>query len=112
MVLYERFENMTDEQVVRLAQQADGTALWSNFNSNQGNNSSTSHTDKEWRFHDVDLSAQAADGNVQLTFTLKSDQGLELGGWTIDDLCVVGYRAGAAACGVPACGADPCGAPA
>ena len=27
MVLYERFENMTDEQVVRLAQQADGTAL-------------------------------------------------------------------------------------
>lgn len=27
MVLYERFEHMTDEQVVRLAQQADGTAL-------------------------------------------------------------------------------------
>ncbi len=27
MVLYERFEQMTDEQVVRLAQQADGTAL-------------------------------------------------------------------------------------
>ena len=27
MVLYERFENITDEQVVRLAQQADGTAL-------------------------------------------------------------------------------------
>lgn len=27
MVLYERFEHMTDEQVVKLAQQADGTAL-------------------------------------------------------------------------------------
>jgi len=27
LVLYERFEHMTDEQVVRLAQQADGTAL-------------------------------------------------------------------------------------
>lgn len=27
MVLYERFEHMTDEQVVRLAQQADGMAL-------------------------------------------------------------------------------------
>jgi len=27
LVLYERFEHMTDEQVVKLAQQADGTAL-------------------------------------------------------------------------------------
>ena len=96
---YKRWLNVEDGFFDQATIQADGTTLWSNLNSNQGNNSSTSHTDKEWRFHDVDLSAQAADGSVQLNFTLKSDQGLELGGWTIDDLCVVGYRAGATACG-------------
>ncbi|MBK7193667.1 MAG: DUF4215 domain-containing protein [Myxococcales bacterium] len=96
---YKRWLNVEDGFFDQATIQADGTTLWSNFNSNQGNNSSTSHTDKEWRFHDVDLSAQAADGSVQLNFTLKSDQGLELGGWTMDDLCVVGYRAGATACG-------------
>ena len=47
------------------------------------------HTDKEWRFHDIDLSAQAGSGAIQLKFEIKSDQGLALGGWTIDDVCIV-----------------------
>ncbi|MBK9031436.1 MAG: DUF4215 domain-containing protein [Myxococcales bacterium] len=96
---YKRWLNVEDGFFDQATITADAATLWSNFNSNQGNNSSTSHTDKEWRFHDVDLSAQATDGSVQIGFTLKSDQGLELGGWTLDDVCVVGYRAGATACG-------------
>ncbi|MEZ4404615.1 MAG: DUF4215 domain-containing protein [Kofleriaceae bacterium] len=96
---YRRWLNVEDGFFDHATIAADGATVWSNFNSNQGNNSSTSHTDREWRFHDVDLSSQAADGAVQLTFALQSDPGLELGGWTLDDVCVVGYRAGAVACG-------------
>ena len=96
---YKRWLNVEDGFFDHATIAADGTQVWANFNSNQGNNSSTSHTDKEWRFHDVDLSAQAADGSVQLTFALQSDPGLQLGGWTLDDVCVVGYRAGTVSCG-------------
>ncbi|MBE7452886.1 MAG: DUF4215 domain-containing protein [Kofleriaceae bacterium] len=70
-----------------------------------GNDSSTHHKDREWRFHDVDLTAQAADGTVQVTFGLTSDQGLELGGWTLDDVCIVGWSAAFARCGDGSLGA-------
>lgn len=67
---------------------ADGQKLWSNFDT--GNqDASTEHVDREWRFQDLDLSAQAADGSVQIKFALTSDEGLQLGGWTIDDFCIM-----------------------
>ena len=56
------------------------------------------HHDKEWRFQDVDLAAQAADGKVKIRFELDSDPGVDLGGWTVDDVCVV------AAAPAPTCG--------
>src|SRR5690242_18073018 len=46
-------------------------------------------TDHEWQFQDVDLSAQATSGKIQLEFELDSDPGLEFGGWTVDDVCLV-----------------------
>ena len=67
---------------------ADGAKLWSNFDT--GNqNGSTAHRDREWRFHDLDLTAQAADGSVQIKFGLATDEGLEFGGWNIDDFCIM-----------------------
>jgi MYXO-CTERM domain-containing protein len=83
----------------------DGTALWTNRDSMMGDNSSTHHKDKEWRFHDVDVTAQAADGKVQVTFGIKSDRGLELGGWNLDDVCLVGWSASFASCGDGSIGA-------
>ncbi len=77
----------------------DGQQRWANTNSNNGNNSSLQHKDKEWRFQDVDLSADAADGRVQITFGLTSDQGLEFGGWTLDDVCIVSWSQSNASCG-------------
>lgn len=56
------------------------------------------HVDKEWRFQDADLSAQAATGKVKVRFELASDAGMNLGGWTLDDVCVV------AAAPAPTCG--------
>lgn len=77
---------------------ANGTKLWTNYASSMETMNGTDHVDKEWRFQDVDLSAQAADGKVKLRFELNSDQGVNLGGWTLDDVCVV------AAAPAPTCG--------
>ena len=61
---------------------ANGTKVW--------NNSTTAnHVDKEWRFHDVDLTAQAASGTVQVKFELVANGTTHFGGWNIDDFCIV-----------------------
>jgi len=49
------------------------------------------HIDFKWYHHDVDISAYAdSNDSVQIRFELKSDMGLHLGGWSIDDLAIVG----------------------
>ena len=86
---YRRWLNVEDGDFDSAVIRANGTAVWSNFST--GNQGDTHHRDREWRFHDVDLSeAVAATSQVQLSFNIDSDGGLEFGGWTIDDLCVVG----------------------
>ncbi len=69
---------------------ANDELVWANYAT--GNQGDTHHVDKEWRFHDVDLSDQVRAGEVQVSFRLTSDRGLEMGGWTLDDFCVVGYN--------------------
>src|SRR5262249_2881440 len=59
------------------------TPLWANA-VNLG-----AHVDKEWRFQDCDLAALVASGSVQLRWSLVTDASRELGGWTIDDVCLV-----------------------
>jgi len=76
------------------------TELWKNFGSLADPQSGgTNHVDKEWRFADFDLSSQAASGSVKLRFELSSDQGLELAGWTMDDVCIVALTGAALTCG-------------
>jgi cysteine-rich repeat protein len=69
---------------------ADGSVVWSNHATADEHLATFHHIDGEWRFHDVDLSAQAADGEVRVAFNLVADAGLHFGGWTVDELCVVG----------------------
>jgi uncharacterized protein (TIGR03382 family) len=94
---YRRWLGSEDGFFDKASIEADGEEVWTAFASANMNMATTSHIDREWRFQDVDLSAQAADGKVKLTFRLTSDQGFELGGWTLDDVCVVGVPPG----GVP-----------
>jgi cysteine-rich repeat protein len=49
------------------------------------------HLDKEWRFHDVDLSGVVANNQVQAKFQLTANRRRSYGGWTIDDVCVVAF---------------------
>ncbi len=90
-----RWLNVEDGFFDQATIKSNETPVWANLDSDMGDQGSdVHHTDKEWRFQDVDLSDTiAADGTVQVGFWLKSDQGLQMGGWTLDDVCIVAYEA-------------------
>jgi hypothetical protein len=49
----------------------------------------THHIDREWILFDLDISELAAgQPEVRVRFEMRSDAGLEFGGWTIDDVCL------------------------
>ncbi|MHC4945665.1 MAG: M28 family metallopeptidase, partial [Planctomycetota bacterium] len=53
------------------------------------NANSGDHIDTAWELHDIDISAHADNNpDVRIKYTLTTDGGKELGGWTIDDLHV------------------------
>jgi cysteine-rich repeat protein len=74
---------------------ANGTEVWRNASAQNG---ALDHVDREWRFHDIDITPWVADRTLTLSWKLASDFGKELGGWTIDDVCVVGVTK------IPYCG--------
>ena len=64
--------------------------VWQNYTSmGMPSSDEVNHTDKEWRFQDVDISDKTGTGKVKIKFSLKSDDGLELAGWNVDDVCLV-----------------------
>lgn len=65
---------------------ANGQEIWSNLETEQSN---VHHVDRQWRFHDIPLDEFITDDQIQLQFTLRSDGGLQMGGWTVDSLCIV-----------------------
>jgi cysteine-rich repeat protein len=86
---YRRWLNVEDAYFDKATIYANDRPAWQNLNSDRGDNSNTHHRDSMWRFHDVSLSAFITDGTVQVKFEIDSDGGLEFGGWTIDDFCIV-----------------------
>ncbi|MFT3692831.1 MAG: hypothetical protein QM831_06805 [Kofleriaceae bacterium] len=74
---------------------ANDMSVWQNFTSpGDPQTNEVNHVDREWRFQDVDITAQATPGMpLTLKYELDSDQGLTLAGWNIDDVCVVTYSA-------------------
>ena len=56
---------------------ANGQTVWTNFAT--GNQGSTHHVDKEWRFQDVDVTDQIENGQLELAFRLTTDGGLQIG---------------------------------
>ncbi|MSP23738.1 MAG: hypothetical protein EXR75_00955 [Myxococcales bacterium] len=75
---------------------------WQNYQSGSEDDAEIHHVDREWRFHDLPLTPYVNEnGQLQVKFELATDAGFELGGWSIDDFCIVGRVAGAvpAVCG-------------
>jgi hypothetical protein len=67
----------------------NGRQAWINFSANEGDASSIHHIDKEWRFQDVGVSGYTPGKTIRAGFELATDGGLELGGWALDDVCLV-----------------------
>ncbi|MFO0615965.1 MAG: hypothetical protein U0414_25445 [Polyangiaceae bacterium] len=106
---YRRWLNVEDAFFDHATIYANEKQAWRNFNSDKGNDSDTDHRDREWRFHDLDLTPYVVDGKVQVKFELESDGGKELGGWTVDDLCIVGVAVPPDPCANGACGGGGAG---
>lgn len=69
----------------------NGVKVWANAVSPGGDqaNHSLHHIDKEWVLFDLDISDLAAgQSEVRFRFELKSDRGLQMGGWNIDDFAL------------------------
>jgi cysteine-rich repeat protein len=80
----------------------NGTEVWTNLASTtEPQQNGVHHVDREWRFADFELGAVEATGKVKLRFELASDEGLQFGGWTLDDVCIVAAAQGP---GDPNCG--------
>jgi MYXO-CTERM domain-containing protein len=89
---YWRWLGVEDAEFDHATISANGTQVWTNKKTGMDPEGSdeVNHVDHEWVFEDVDLTAAIGSGsNVQVTFGLTSDEGLELGGWTLDDVCIV-----------------------
>ena len=98
---YQRWLTVEDGYFDQAWIEANGQQVWANYATDapMGIGAVIHHRDREWRFHDVDVTAQAAGGSLELSFGLRSDPGLQFGGWTIDELCVVGVAPAAPGCG-------------
>lgn len=68
---------------------ANDETIWANYQAPNEDLARTHHLDREWQFQSVDLSESITDGDVQLSFLLESDAGLQFGGWNLDEVCVV-----------------------
>ncbi|MBL8622189.1 MAG: hypothetical protein JNK64_12825 [Myxococcales bacterium] len=98
-VQFKRWLTVEDGFYDKATVEADGVEVWRNF-ATANPDANTHSLDREWRGADLDVSAQAADGSVQIGFKLDSDEGLQFGGWNVDDFCVLAAGVGPA----PVCG--------
>ncbi len=86
---YRRWLAVEDSHFDQARITVGGQQAWVNFTANMGDSSATQHIDREWRFQDVPLSGYQPGHMLDIKWDLTSDEGLQFGGWAIDDVCVV-----------------------
>jgi MYXO-CTERM domain-containing protein len=71
----------------------NGQLVWQNA-STDDSDGTLEHRDAEWRFEDIDLSplVKPDEHTVQVKFELSSHKSHPLGGWNIDDMCIVAWH--------------------
>ena len=92
---YWRWLTVEDRTYDKATISVNGQLAWQNAISRQ---KTLTHTDREWRFQDVDLTPYIGGGTAQVRWTLDSDTSNQFGGWNLDDVCLV------ALIKYPACG--------
>ncbi len=89
---FRRWLAVEDSEFDKATVTVNNRQAWVNFTANQGQRSTIHHIDREWRFTDIGVSGYAFGHTLDIAFDMITDQGLQLGGWAIDDLCVVANR--------------------
>jgi hypothetical protein len=88
---YRRWLNVEDGYFDEASIRIDDETLWRNSPGENSKSSVLHHRDAEWRFHDVPFNTGDR-SELRLRFQLASDGSFQLGGWTLDELCVVRWR--------------------
>lgn len=83
---FRRWLTVEDASFDKATIAVNGTTVWTNATAPA---SDLDHIDREWRFQDVDLTSYAGT-TVELSWSLASDMSRELGGWNLDEVCLVG----------------------
>ncbi len=86
---YRRWLAVEDSEFDKARIMVDGLQAWVNGTASRGDSSSFHTIDKEWRFHDVRVSGYVQGTKIDVAFELAADPGLQMGGWGIDDVCIV-----------------------
>jgi hypothetical protein len=106
-LVFRRWLNVEDGYYDHARIYVNEQEVWTNYVSPGSDSDAhvTHHADEEWIPFGVDISALAGgQAAVQVRFEIESDQGLQFGGWTIDDFCL--YTADDAYTEEPDAGAD------
>lgn len=85
---YQRWLSIEDGVFDQAEIFADDEQVWSNW-ATDTNTGTDHHLEGEWRTHVVYLNGAGDDGSVQIAWQLTSDQALQFGGWTLDDVCIL-----------------------
>jgi cysteine-rich repeat protein len=97
---YRRWLGVEDGFFDRARIFANNAQVWANLASpDDPQAGGIHHIDREWVFQDIDVTTQAKGGKLKLRFELESDEGLNFGGWTVDDVCVVRAFGAGLTCG-------------
>jgi hypothetical protein len=86
---YRRWLAVEDSHFDQARITVNGNRVWLNYTANNGDSSATHHIDHEWRFHDVGLSGWSPGHELTVAWDLTADEGLQLGGWALEDVCIV-----------------------
>ncbi len=89
---YRRWLAVEDSEFDKARVTVGGRQAFINLTENKGQRSSTHHIDREWRFQDLAVSGYTFGHTIDIRWDLQSDEGLQLGGWALDDVCVVANR--------------------
>ncbi|NVB82076.1 MAG: DUF4215 domain-containing protein [Kofleriaceae bacterium] len=83
---YRRWLTVEDATYDQASISANDTEVWRN---KQAQNGGLDHVDREWRLHDIDVTPYVRDGMLQIKWSLQTDGSKQLGGWNLDDVCIV-----------------------
>lgn len=83
---FRRWLTVEDATYDKASIAVNGTTVWTNA---MATNGELDHVDREWRFQDVDLTSYAGQ-EVELSWSIVADASRQLGGWNLDEVCLVG----------------------